>query len=775
MPEALMVIETTDGLVAMIQELCLLDSMQQNELLRLLAGGLALPELSRQIRLNRWLTAFQLEQLLQGKGKQLQLGPYLLLERLGAGGMGEVFKAWHRRIERRVALKLIQRDQLADACTVERFLREARATAQLSHPNVVALHDANEEGGIHYLAMEFVEGIDLGRLLRNGPFPIPIACNFIRQAALGLQHAHERGIIHRDIKPANLLVADPLAAGHHGVRLGDASGRPTADRYAGGTVKILDMGLARVLPMHGWPDTPLTQVGALIGTVDYLAPEQARDSRCVDCRSDLYSLGCTLYHLLAGRPPFPGGLPLDKLWRHQSDDPVAITQLRHDVPHELVRTLGRLMAKRPGERFATAAEVAAALQPLARLPGVVIDPPDPVEGLAPPEDLPPDFEDAVVTRVVTPERASPMPTRVVPAPPDWPGSRQYPTFSNAPRPAEQRPGRIRTLGLAAGALVVVALAVTIVAWLLRSRPAPGPAFIEGDELADYFPADTSAVVVLKPAVLLTSPIAKKQLPGLGALLERLLPALPGLRPSQAEEVRLVWHRGNAMQPVCLVRDEFDPEPFDPDRPGSLRGRGGVFEYLGAGTDRVVYVVPAPPFLVATRSRKYAVAARQAVTESMSDRPSDSRIRNMLAEARVGRGCWFVVALDRLGPISTLEGELKDLQPVLDLGETLQGSVGVAGNQVEANLRFRARSEAHAEKLKEGLEKIRGRAEDCFVWPWPDVTIRALRRDWEPIVKLLAASDIRRSGRDVTLKAGLPSGPPPAGSPAHGSVGMPERR
>src|SRR5262249_36738487 len=162
-----------------------------------------------------------------------------------------------------------------------------------------------------------------------------------------------------------------------------------------------------------------------------------------------------------------------------------------------------------------------------------------------------------------------------------------------------------------------------------------------------------------------------QLPGLEALLERLLPALPGLRPSQAEEVRLVWHEGNAMQPLCLVRGEFDPAPFDPDHPGSLRGRDGGVEDLGAGAGPVGYVRPAPPFLAACASREYAVAARQKTKESMTDRPTDPRIGNMLADAPVGRACWFVVALDRLGPISTLEGQLKGLlQPVLELGETL---------------------------------------------------------------------------------------------------------
>jgi serine/threonine protein kinase len=214
----------------------------------------------------------------------------------------------------------------------------------LDHANIVPLLDASEENGTHFLVMEYVEGCDLAELVeKKGHLPVPVACDYIWQAAQGLQHAHERGLVHRDIKPANFLV--------------------TAD---GSLVKIMDLGVARFLQRddQDLPMEELTVTGAVMGTPAYLAPEQARDSRQADIRSDIYSLGCTFYHLLAGEPPFHGVSLAELILCHQFEDPAPIEQKRPEVPAELAKILRKMMAKKPEDRFQTPAEVADAVRPL---------------------------------------------------------------------------------------------------------------------------------------------------------------------------------------------------------------------------------------------------------------------------------------------------------------------------------------------------------------------------------------------------------------------------
>ncbi len=269
---------------------------------------------------------------------------------LGQGGMGAVCLAEHRRMKRTVALKVINPALLTHPGALSRFQQEVRAAANLDHPNIVAAYDADQAEGLHFLVMEHVEGQNLADYLAaKGPLPVVEACEVIRQAALGLQHAHERGMVHRDIKPNNLM------------------------RTASGRTKVLDFGLARFAcePGHATegsePTTAahLTGAGSVLGTADYMAPEQARDSHEADRRSDIYSLGCTLYHLLTNRPPFPEGTAPEKLRRHSSDVPHRLSALRPETPPGLVRIVDRMMAKRPEDRYQTAAEVAVALAPYA--------------------------------------------------------------------------------------------------------------------------------------------------------------------------------------------------------------------------------------------------------------------------------------------------------------------------------------------------------------------------------------------------------------------------
>jgi eukaryotic-like serine/threonine-protein kinase len=285
-----------------------------------------------------WLTSYQSGEAISGRAGELVLGSYVLLEPLGEGGMGRVFKARHRLMNRLVAIKVICPELLKNRGVVQRFRREARLAARLNHPNVVLAHDAQEVNGRHFLVMEYVEGITLAELIRcNGPLPAGEIADYGRQAALGLEHAHAQGLIHRDIKPANLLIA-------------------------GQVVKVADLGLAR-LDADGPLDSAATEVGQVLGTVDFLAPEQAADSRRADARSDLYSLGCTLYYGLTGEVPFPDGTRVEKLLRHRLEAPQPLEQLRPDVPVGLCAVVARLMAKQPADRYPSAAAVAAALSP----------------------------------------------------------------------------------------------------------------------------------------------------------------------------------------------------------------------------------------------------------------------------------------------------------------------------------------------------------------------------------------------------------------------------
>jgi serine/threonine protein kinase len=321
----------------------LLEDAALSETVRDLAPRFEDPkELAAELVRRGWLTDFQKELILAGRAEELVLGKYVLIEKIGEGGMGAVYKARHRVLKAVRAIKVIRPDRLAGAGAVERFYREAEVVAKLQHPNIILAHDADKHGNVHYFVMEFAPGADLGQLLqRCGPLEAADACAYIRQAALGLEHARERGLIHRDIKPSNLLV--------------------TPD----GQVKLLDLGLARICAAEEElpSSVPLTQDGAVMGTPDYMAPEQAEDSRRVDIRADIYSLGCTFYHVLSGRPPYPGGSVMEKLLKHRLEDPRPIEALRGDLPAGLGAVIRKMMAKNPEARYQTPAEVATALEP----------------------------------------------------------------------------------------------------------------------------------------------------------------------------------------------------------------------------------------------------------------------------------------------------------------------------------------------------------------------------------------------------------------------------
>jgi serine/threonine protein kinase len=350
-----MAIDTAAKLVEELRASKLLESAQLRELDEGLAARFPdARSLAGELIRRGWLTPYQINQVMQGQARSLVLGGYRLLERLGAGGMGQVFKAKQIALNRIVAVKIIRREHLEKPDAIHRFFREMKAAAQLSHPNIVMALDADQIGDTHFFAMEYVDGLDLAQLVKQqGPLPVAVACEIIRQAALGLQHAFERNLVHRDIKPANLLLPRQAITD---VRTGTIS--------ANLNVKILDMGLARLV--HPTDEQVLswqTQEGKVLGTPDYIAPEQALKSSAADIRADLYSLGCTLYYMLAGRVPFPGGNLMEKLLKHKMDHPTPLEELRGDVPPGVSAIVRKLMAKKPEERFQTPAELAAALIP----------------------------------------------------------------------------------------------------------------------------------------------------------------------------------------------------------------------------------------------------------------------------------------------------------------------------------------------------------------------------------------------------------------------------
>lgn len=267
-------------------------------------------------------------------------GKYVVLQKLGQGGMGVVLKARHQCMDRLVAVKMLPPSAMQAPESVQRFYQEVKAAAQLTHPNIVTAYDAGEHEGVHYLVMEYIDGQDLARIVQaRGPLSVEDALDYTVQAARGLDYAHQRGIIHRDVKPANLLV--------------DVEG----------TVKILDMGLARLIEINGQDGgAAISSTGRILGSVDYLSPEQAEDADRVDERADVYSLGCTLHYLLTGRPMYDVDSIVQKLLAHREQPIPSLCAVRPDLPEALDEVFRRMVAKRPEDRWETMAHVMTALQ-----------------------------------------------------------------------------------------------------------------------------------------------------------------------------------------------------------------------------------------------------------------------------------------------------------------------------------------------------------------------------------------------------------------------------
>lgn len=318
------------------------------------------------------LTTYQADVICNRRPGMLIVGDYIISDRLGAGGMGVVYKAYDRRMHREVAIKMLLESGQQSAEKIERFRREAIAAARMNHPNIVTAYAASEHEGYPFLVMEYIKGRDLGSLVKKGDkLPVPEAVNYMLQTARGMEYAHSRHIIHRDLKPSNLLLATPE----------DSDVRPGLFSR----VKILDMGLARLtqpgsdLISPALEGSDLSATGMLMGTVDYMAPEQAMDTKRADHRSDIYSLGCTLYFLLTKRPVYKGNNLLERISAHLKAEIPSLSEVRPEVPDELDTVFQKMVAKKPRDRYQSMTEVVEALQSVDRqlnasLPGAVWDP-----------------------------------------------------------------------------------------------------------------------------------------------------------------------------------------------------------------------------------------------------------------------------------------------------------------------------------------------------------------------------------------------------------------
>lgn len=534
------------ALAPFVGSLCdsrLLEPEQQRELLGSLQTRFPEPRaLAGELIRRGWLTPYQVNQIAQGRAAALSMDQFVILERLGEGGMGQVFKARQRSLGRIVAVKIIRPEQTANTTAVRRFRREAEVAAHLDHPNIVHVLDAGESKGTCYLAMEYVEGRDLAQILASvGAVTAPLACEYIRQAALGLHHAHAKGMVHRDVKPSNLLVA--------------SGAKPI--------VKLLDLGLARLRALHQDEASisSVTQAGVVVGTLDYMAPEQAKNAHGADARADLYSLGCTLYHLLAGRPPFASGTGMEKLLQHQLDTPSPIEKLCPNLPPKVAQLIARLLAKKPEQRPTSAAEVAETLQP---------------------------YCDAAVplptTRIATPVEVEP--TLQLPAPvPDVASKAASPSRSQ-----RRRPWLVAVAAVGAALLLLFVVAVAIRA-VSQRNPAPIAATAPTLEpmtwrlLERHLPDDSIFVLRLAPRqVRATGPLDERLKRDTRDLLQanggaEWAKAYLGLDwSSDLERALLVQPYRDPNRPLLLLAGTIDRSKF-------RMGEGGLRPVEGASKPR----------------------------------------------------------------------------------------------------------------------------------------------------------------------------------------------
>jgi serine/threonine-protein kinase len=302
-------------------------------------------ELASRLVHENWLTEFQARRILNGRTSELVVGPYRILDRLGSGSMGRVFKAEHNLMGRKVALKVIAPELTSNERVVRRFLREMKLVARLDHPNVIKAYESGQAGDQYYIAMELVQGLSLGDMLKKGTLEPVAVIKYAADAALGLDHAHQQGILHRDIKPSNLMLCNEKKI-----------------------VKVLDLGLGSVMGNDQQNQTQITQQNFVLGTIDYMSPEQASGKE-LDGRSDLYSLGCCMYHLMSGRVPFQHDNPIHRLALRINGKPTPIQSYLPNLNPKVIDVLEKLLATNAADRYQSGQELSEALLRLLRKKG----------------------------------------------------------------------------------------------------------------------------------------------------------------------------------------------------------------------------------------------------------------------------------------------------------------------------------------------------------------------------------------------------------------------
>lgn len=446
-----MSVDSAASLIDVLRQSRLLAPNQLDEVTRsLLQSHRDSRSLARALMERDWLTPYQVNQLLQGRSQDLVLGSYVVLERLNESFVGTVFKARHQHMKRLVSLIVVRESLLRQAEAVNRFYQEIQAASQLTHPHILCAFDAGPIERTHFFAMEYVEGIDLDQLVRqSGPLPPAVAATFLRQAAIALHYAGQRRLLHHDLRPANLLVARLGARSERSPASGETP-RPAPESYTDASIKVCNLGLTLLQPRARGTfsaDSSMDEAAQLQATVDYSAPEQAQGAALTDIRSNLYSLGCIFYYLLAGRPPFPGSDWAAKLKQHQTQEPTPIQALRPEIPAATAAVLARLLAKRPEGRYQSPAALAAAL---AALPGIGPALADGTRDSRPATPMP----DALAHAALAPSAA---------------GQRRPVPFAQvAPPPRRHKP---RFIAAVAG-MVVLAAGTALALWLGGGRPEP---------------------------------------------------------------------------------------------------------------------------------------------------------------------------------------------------------------------------------------------------------------------------------------------------------------
>jgi eukaryotic-like serine/threonine-protein kinase len=411
------------------------------------------------------LTKFQAEQFLQGRWSGFVIGKYKLLERVGVGGMAQVFLCEHVHLRRRFAMKVLPPAKANQPAALGRFFREARAASAIEHPNVVRTFDIDNDGTFHFIVMDYVEGPNLLEVVKQfGPMDIGRAVSYVRQIAEGLDHAFRNGIIHRDIKPGNILI--------------DCTGH----------AQLLDLGLARFYNDHTDQLTIKYDDKIVLGTADYIAPEQVVNSHAVDIRADIYALGSTLYFLLAGHPPFPVGTVSQKLLWHRTKEPTPVRENRPEVPEALAAVLAKMMAKETRPRYQTPAQVSTALaqfvpavvplprpEEMPRLSPAAMERVDPLapgdsdfpaaknETAAQPDNPPP----SAIPSTAQVDIETPPPALPTPSPERQPQAAPVEPPVVEPPPPSAKPIPWVLIAVVAGAAIIV---VAVIVGLLLGRP-----------------------------------------------------------------------------------------------------------------------------------------------------------------------------------------------------------------------------------------------------------------------------------------------------------------